>query len=508
MKKALLMISVISTAMVMTASCTKFLTEHPRSFSSPDDFFHSEEDMKMAVDGLYVQGDQYYDMNNLASFYYTDAMGSPLIFTELLAGYGEPTNGAGSVDSGMVLPIREENGMVEAFWKKEYAAVQACSSAIKGITNSDAEVSEDVKNYYLGQAYFIRALHYFHLVQLWGPIPFTKEPTIDLSNSQVSPTAVADVYAGIIEDLLQAEKCYEKQSWTKSDGRVTKGAIKALLAKVYLAAGGRAANIAGSYQKAYEKANEVIDSGVYSLGTYEDLRDVNMEWKGEIIFALSRTNASLEFYNLFHSFMLPYPYEVMISEKQSSGGYIAPTSYFFASYDTGDLRIANDGYYFTHYPAKDGSGEVEFGRPFIRKYFDETALGDGLSALDVPIIRYADILLVAAEAKVMADGGTTSDADALDAYFQIHDRAIPNQGKPSSLNFETVYKERVQEMAFEGTAWYDIVRTGKVFNPITGKVVNVVGYQDTTHNRPFEEGDLLLPYPLRDKRLNPNLVRK
>lgn len=461
----------------------------------------------MAVDGLYVQGDQYYDINNLAAYYFINSMGSPLIFTELIAGYGEPANGSGSVDSGVILPLREDNGMIEAFWMKEYAAIQAASSAIKGIETSDAPVTQEVKDYYLGQAYCIRAMHYFHLVQLWGPVIYSKNPTVDLSNTQAKPTPVADVYAGILEDLTSAEKCYESQPWTKSDGRITKGTIKSMLAKVYLAAAGRACKMEGAYQKAYEKAVEVISSDVYSLGTYADLRDVNMEWKGEIIFALSRTNASLEFYNLLHSFMLPFPYDTPISGKQEGGGNIAPVSYFYASYPEGDKRVAEDGYYFTHYPALDGSGEVEFTRPFIQKYFDKSCLSDGMSALDVPIIRYADILLVAAEAKAMADGGSTTDAKAVDAYFEVRNRALPAASKPASIDFDTVFKERVHELAFEGGDWYDIVRTGKTYNPITDEVVNAVGYQNTTHNRAFEESDFLLPYPVRDKRLNPNLVR-
>lgn len=129
--------------------------------------------------------------------------------------------------------------------------------------------------------------------------------------------------------------------------------------------------------------------------------------------------------------------------------------------------------------------------------------------MNYPLLRYADLLLVMAEAKAQADGGSTTDRDAVDAYWMVRGRALPEASKPGSVTFEEVYRERLWELCFESQTWFDLLRTRKILNVTTGEVVNLIGYEAPGHNEGcrFEEEDLLFPYPLREKRLNPNLTR-
>ena len=113
-----------------------------------------------------------------------------------------------------------------------------------------------------------------------------------------------------------------------------------------------------------------------------------------------------------------------------------------------------------------------------------------------------------AEAKAMVDGGSTTDSDAIEAYWQVRHRAMPDESKPASLDFDTVYKERIWELCFETQTWFDMLRTRKALNTSNGKVVDLIGLRTPGHEAAFAEKDLLYPYPLREKRLNPNLVRK
>ena len=96
-----------------------------------------------------------------------------------------------------------------------------------------------------------------------------------------------------------------------------------------------------------------------------------------------------------------------------------------------------------------------------------------------------------------------------DQYAQeLRVQVLPDEAAPASLDFATVYKERIWELCFETQTWYDMLRTRKALNTTTGEVVDLIGYQTPGHEAAFEEDDLLFPYTLREKRLNPNLVRK
>ena len=123
------------------------------------------------------------------------------------------------------------------------------------------------------------------------------------------------------------------------------------------------------------------------------------------------------------------------------------------------------------------------------------------------MLRYADVLLMMAEAKAQADGGTTTDTDAIDAYYAVRKRALPTEVKPTSIKTNDVLKERFWEICFEGQTWYDMLRTRKALHAVTGQIVDMIGYQTPGHGAAFKEADLLLPYPIREKRLNPNLKR-
>jgi hypothetical protein len=186
---------------------------------------------------------------------------------------------------------------------------------------------------------------------------------------------------------------------------------------------------------------------------------------------------------------------------------LAPTQLFYNSYPEGDLRTAEKGFYYTECEALDGSGVVSLGAPFIYKFWDESAAISGKSGANYSLIRYADVLLMLAEAKAQVDGGTTTNSDAINAYFAVRSRALPSEAKPASISVNDVLKERFWEICFEGQTWYDLLRTRKVLHVVTGQIVDMIGYQTPGHINPFEEADLLFPYPIREQRLNPNLKR-
>lgn len=498
--KTIIISAVSLTCMV---GCSDFLAEHPKTFLTPDNYFTTGEQMQAAVDGIYpyladiLNGDIEVGTNRY-------------VFLEYLAGYSDrPRSASGTyMEQARYLTVTEENNNVEALWKTAYTALENINSAIAGIEGSSAEVAASLKNQLLGEAYFMRAYHYFNLVRLWGPVPMKLTPTTDLSNVEIALSSESEVFGQIEKDLLHAEELMADLAWNNASGHVGLGAVKSLLAKVYITMAGYPLNLGKDYYtKAYDKASEVVTKGTYSLyTTYADMRANASSNSGEWILCIQREADKAG--SPLHNSMLPYPEVAEISKVSTAGGAMAPTTEFYNSYADDDLRKQDFGYYTTKGISTADKSEIALDRPYIYKYWDDQCAVDGKSGANYPLMRYTDVLLTLAEAKALADGGATTDAKAIDAYFQVRHRAFPDEAKPASITFDNVFKERVWETAFESQLWFDLVRTRKVFVPSTGAVSNLIGSKVAGHmGNAFEEDDLLFPYPLRESRLNPNLKR-
>lgn len=487
---------------VIATSCDAFLEEKPKTFLTPDLYFQNEGQVVAAVDGLYTFLDDIFNGD-------IEPGTQTFIFTEYLSGYGERLRGSGTQDLAQAnnLTVADNNGYIQKFWETGYKAIENCNSIMEGIASmGEGLLSEEKKNEQLGTVYFMRAYHYFNLVRLYGPVPLKLSSTSDLSNVEIKLTSVEEVYNQIDLDMIKAGELMEKSAWANADGRVSKGAVKSLHAKIYLTMAGYPLQKGTEYyQKAYAKAHEVYTSTAFHLfDTYEELR--TKENTGEHIWSIQREadNAG----SPMHGNMLPYPVPVKaISANGTYGGALTPTMLFYNSYPDGDKRTEEQAFYYTEHEALDKSGVVQLGRPYLYRYWDDEAATTGKSGANYTLLRYADVLLMMAEAKAQADGGTTTDADAIDAYYAVRSRALPTEAKPSSLKIDDILKERFWEICFEGQTWYDLLRTRKAFHVVTGQMVDMIGYQTPGHGAAFKESDLLLPYPIREKRLNPNLVR-
>lgn len=477
-------------------SCTNFLTVEPKNFMSPDNYFNSESEMEDAANGLYgAVGSTLF--SGLVAVNHTG-----WIMYELLTGYHDRTYPYQQEILGVHLPLLEDNSLVKYCWDHRYAAINNCNNVIKGIENSTSSVSEEVRNRCLAEAYALRAYYYFGLVREFGPVPVSVEPTSDTKKIALEPVPETKVYEQIVSDLLNAESLLAGTAMNPGSGHIGLGAVKSILAKVYLTMAGYPLQDSSCWQKAYDKAKEVVKSGEYSLfESYSDLRVAEKENQGEWIFAVQ--NAPTYSQSGTHSALLPYgPNEVDASSFSANGVYggsLVPTSQFIATFTVGDKRAAEKGWFYSSWNG------LEFTRPYIFKFFDDSALADGKSGEDFPIIRYADVLLMLAEAA--CKGGTTSDADAIDAFYQVRHRALPSYTKPASLTFDDVYKERVWELCFEAQNWYDIIRTRKILDVANNRVVDVVGFKPIQHDSAFKADDLYFPYPLSETRLNENLKR-
>ncbi|MGQ8335124.1 RagB/SusD family nutrient uptake outer membrane protein [Sunxiuqinia sp. A32] len=489
---------IILVLVVFFASCTKFLEEEPKTFLTPSQYYVTESQMQAAVNGTY---------DGLSYMLSTDLeIASVRIFPlEFIVGHCTQPRSTGSDHNQFLLlsGINDTNGLLNTMWRATFMPLENCNSVIENLENSEGVITETLKKQLLGEVYFLRAYYYFLGVQLFGDIPLKTTPTKSLSNVEIPKSPKEDIYNQIVQDLLEAEK--SGLPWTAKSGHVSMGTIKTLLTKVYLTMAGYPLRKGNEYyQKAYDTAKEVIASNeFYLFDNYEDLRKAENENLGEHMFMIQRTSTNSP--NPFHFGMMPYP-EAPISINPNYGGGIAPLSVFYESYDNGDLRTENGAYFYTsHAKYGDESVIVDLGMPYINKYWDDLAEETGQSGANIPIYRYADVLLMCAEAKASLDGGTTTDQTAIDAYYQVRHRALPNESKPSSINADDVIKERFWELCFEFQNWFDMLRTHKAFDPVTKQVVDLIGYTAPNHEYPFKESDLIFPVPYDEKNLNPLL---
>lgn len=483
---------------LLISSCEKYLEEKPRTFLSPSEYYTTYSQIEAAVNGTY---------SGLSSLLSSDLeIATVRIFNlEYIVGDSYRPRSAGDAENQFLLlsGLNDNNGILREFWRATFLPLENCNSVIENLEASDVIKDPAEKNRLLGEVYFLRAYYYYFGVQLFGDIPLKTSSTKDLKNVQIPKSPKEDIYNQIVQDLQKAEK--SGLPWTDKSGHVSMGAVKTLLAKVYMTIAGYPLQKGKEYyQKAFNTTKEIIDSKQFKLfDQYSDLRNPANENAGEHIFMIQRESQNAS--NPFHFALMPYP-EAPISINPNYGGGMAPRKVFYDSYDNADLR--KDGFFYTKLPKyADPSTIITFSTPYIYKYWDNEAEATGKSGANIPVYRYADVLLMCAEASAAMDGGSTTNADALDAYYQVRHRALLYENKPTSITTNQVLKERYWELCFEFQNWFDMLRTRKAFDPKSGEMVDMIGYKAPNHEYPFKESDLLFPIPLREKELNPLLSK-
>ena len=496
----------VAASLVMTVACTNFLKEEPKTFEQPGNFYSNEEQVRMGANGAYYGTRMLLNSTGIGG-------AEVIVMTEFLCGYAERT-ASSFADLSEILncSVTANNSLVASPWGTLYSSLNNVNTMIDVLeTKEDIDITDNSRKRYLGEMYFLRGLYYGYLVRYYGPVPLKTTPTTGFNDAQLPLTPAAEVMAQVISDLEHAESLMESAGvpWHDESGRVSKGAVKALLAKMYLTQAGYPIQDASGYQKAFAKAKEVVASGIFSLyATYDEARKGYDTNGREYIFSVQCMKD--QYHNPLHMVGVPRPGGLTLQpyismyDATRPGGAWQPCNALYSSYPEGDKRTENHAYYFTSQVSMDGTVTHSF-PPALYRYWDEDAVGDGKSGKNFPLIRLTDVLLTLAEAACA--GGSTSDADAIDAYWQVRRRAMPGEDKPASISFDQVFKERIWEQAFEGENWFNMIRTRKAFDFATGRVVDLVGYKGPAMVNVYDEEDLLFPYPVEQVRLNPNLKR-
>jgi starch-binding outer membrane protein, SusD/RagB family len=488
------------------SACSDFLDEQDPSNIEPETFFQVPEDAEAAVYGIY---------ENLR--FHGDGAGifvSNFQMLDALSGTAETETGQNS-DLNTLYSFQHtgDNLLLSQWWRQLYDGIANANLAIEKIPTIP-NITPENSTKWVGHARFLRAFHYFWLVRLWGDVPLITEPIYVWTDPDVTPSrsSAESVYDLIVEDLVAAEA--SNFPLTDATGLASQMAVKSLLAKVYLTMAGQPLNKGTShYQLAAAKAKEVIDyatanpSKVGLFATYDDLhnpaRENTVEHLFMIQYAAGIANAG------YQDKFLPNNTNITASGEV---GTTVPTNAFLASYEAGDKRAAEKGFFFRNYFLGGGTGApIALNRYYVYKHFDIPANGapgtpgSGNSGLNYPLMRYAEVLLIYAEAVNEASGPTAEAHAALKAIRDRAGLATPDIASFTQATFrEAVWRERWHELSFEGITWFDMIRLRKVYNAATNTFIDFDGA--TLNGTTLQSKHLLLPLPAADFRNNPNLA--
>lgn len=349
------------------------------------------------------------------------------------------------------------NADVETTWRQHFNVINNSNKLITNVVIPEGDKGKAYKEI-LGEAYFIRALSYFYLVRLYGDLPLILS-TSDASNNMPRSSASEIYEKAIVPSLLQAIEWLPITSRSGNSSTPSQWAAKACLADVYMTMAGWPLNKGQEYYgKAADLLKDIIDnSHLYLTPKYEDLwKESLKEQANEHMFAIhhSQPNGTASNYGISY-----YPADYVTGGWADYYG----TKDFFLNYPDDNRKKWN---YMTEWENKNqviiNYEESTDGLPAISKYYDydgKNAQSNGITA----IYRYADVLLMYAEASTRATG--TVNAQALKCIQDVQKRAgvktLTTTTNASEFE-QAVFNERGWEFFAEMKRWFDLVRLEKL----------------------------------------------
>ncbi len=477
MKKGLSTIVVLSVLILTLASCKKWVAYDPH-----EDFKQTELD--------YLRTEA--DYRTMAVSVYTPIqwLNQSVVVGEIASDNavsgGESASDVLSLQQIDDMTHNANNSTLTELWQAAFEGINRANymHQYKAKNPGGNVVSFTGKEALYGEVYFLRAYYYFHLVRFFGDVPLFTEKRLGLTESKsLKRTDKAQVYAQIESDLLSAIAVLPSVQIQK--GRVTKYAAQALLGKVYL------------YQQKYTDASDmlanVINSNAFSLpSNFEGIFLSSGENGPESVFEIQYSNTS-PYYNWGAVNRGQGNYAVQQCGVRGINGtdsmpYAAgwstnlPTTDLAAAYQSGDKRKAVTVLDIAAYKAAHPSYNITYQEApykntglYNQKFLPRKGQTSGQIELNYlnnyRTIRYADVLLMAAEALVKSGG---SEVKALEYVNLVRQRAFGDNTHNISASGNALYlailDERRLELAMEGDRFFDLVRTGMAETKIPGFV--------------------------------------
>lgn len=490
--------AIIALVILSTGACKKFLTVQPTGFISPGANLSSQKVARALANGCYAK------LQGLLNGQPSSYGGNVWNLMEFMTGKSNSDLGQTGFVSFQTLTYSTTSFYFDTWWQQLYLGIGDCNLALEKIpTINAAGFTDQMKTNYLAEAHTLRAMYYFYLVRMYGAVPKVTSVPKDL-NLKVARTPAKAIYDSvIIPDLLAAEN--STLPWKDPSGYVSMSAVKSILADVYLTYAGAAINGGASYYaESAKRSMAVIQNGGFSLfPNYTDMNNPANKNKGEFIFQVQYA-AAVPSTNPLTA--LTIPNYSGISKYSDEYGSVYPTQQFISSFPTGDKRVQERQFFYTKYKKINSPDTVIFKNRYIYKWFDSLAVTTtAKSDLNFTLYRLADVYLLYAEASNRAEGSPNANATSYVNLIRARAGLAPI-GVLSQTDFENeVWLERYFELCFENKMWFDMLRTRKVHNDVTGNWDDFVGHK-TVWGSAFTNNQLLFPLPKQETDVNPNLL--
>ncbi len=437
MKKILVLASLAT--LLMTSCGDSFFDLEPASSVTIDKVYKTASDYNVAVIGCYAKLQSQVNFYTECCEYRSDNLS-----------LGAPT--AGTQDRYDIDHFTEKpsNGILSSYWANFNNNVYRCNLLLDQIDG--ANFAENLKKQYKGEAMFIRALNYFNMYRIWGGVPATKHVVSAaeaLKVARYSDEQMFDLIAGDLKEIV--DNNYLPETYSSADmGRATSGAAKALLGKVYL-----------TFHK-WTEAKDILSQliGKYQLvSPIAQVFDVDNKNNNEIIFAI-HFNKEIE--GEGHS----YWYNLTNASDDTN-----QTSSLLNTFPTGDARKDLITYV-----------QVEKNVRLMNKFYDTKSPTFKTVGNDQILLRYADVLLMYAEALNEIQYDASEGSLALKYLNAVRQRAgISNltvKQLPTQEKFRKgILVERQREFPYEGQRWFDLVRMGFAKSVMAENGVEIKDYQ-------------------------------
>ncbi len=449
MKKSILKLGLLAAVLSFQTACNTALELDPTSVITNASFWKTEDDAKGGLTSLYVKQR---DLANINLFIWGEARSEVMEWGKV----------SGTLDYDRYYLNTLSSVSAGPSWQSIYSAINDANLILKYVPNITF-ANETDKNNLLAQTYVSRAFLYFVLVRTWGEVPIRTEPVEGAEPDVIQKvrSSQQDVFKLIKEDLEKANSLFASYGFIKNRNYWSKAGTQALKADVYLWTAKRLNGGNADLQTAITACDDVAKADVSLLANYADLFKYSNKNNKEVIMAIG--NKELEssnnyFFNMY-SARLPNEIDPNTNEVigQTAGGMVwTVTDLAKNQFKPGDLRKA--------------ASVLDLPAPALYPTLILKGRGTLISGVryytsDFVIYRYADVLLMKAEAKNALGQDPSLEMN------QIRQRAFGSAfdanrfvNGSKAQNDQLILQERLLELMFEGKRWWDLLRFNKAFD--------------------------------------------
>lgn len=418
--------------------CEGFLDEEPQSSYSVNTFYKTPKDYEMAIAAIYAQQQSLY--NSLGG-----------VFRMAITRSDDTKVGAGYVDENDKFIDGSTGSYIESLWAGLWVVINRANILLDRI-NSISFPDEASKDAVKGEALALRAWAYYELGISFGGVPIIDKDLAASEIKKIKRSTQQETFK-FAEDGYKAAIDLLPTQWTgRNLGRITKYAAEAGLARLLM--------FQSKFSEATPYLNDIITSGKYEMAEkYEDCFNDAFNNTSERVWEIQFMNGGLGEGNILCNSFMPDGYNGPLTPFTGASAFLEVSQDFIDSYEPGDLR-------------KDQSvvADVIVGAAprtgwYISKWLHYTAvpLNNNDFAINLPVVRYTDVLMMYAEC--LNEASYSATGDAFTYINKVRARAgltpLTAATTPNQAAFrDAIKKERRVEFAFEGLRFYDLVRWG------------------------------------------------